>query len=87
MGSDSFISQWYRVLEVFIEKCRATLINSLDKRIVGNIIGSLTRFKDTTIARTLSATKLKGLKFLSSLETKPEDSEFVRNFKKRENLL
>jgi hypothetical protein len=33
------------------------------------------------------ATKLKGLKLLASLETKPEDSEFVRKFKKGENQL
>jgi len=48
---------------------------------VENIIGFLTRFKDTTMAPTLYATKMRELKLLSSLETKPEDSEFVRNLK------
>ena len=56
-------------------------VNSLDKRIAENIIGFLTRFKDTTMAPTFHATKLRGLKLLSSLETKPGNSEFVRNFK------
>jgi hypothetical protein len=48
-----------------------------------NIIGFLTRFKDTTMAHILYETKLRGLKLLISLETKPEDSEFVRNLKKK----
>jgi len=64
--------------------CRETFIDSLDKRIVENTIGFLARFNDTTIARALYATKMRGLKFVSSLKTKPEDSQFVRNFKKRE---
>jgi hypothetical protein len=80
--SDSFVSQWDRILEVLIEKCRETLINSLAKRIVENITGFLTLFKDTTMAPTLYATKLRGLKLLSSLETKPENSEIVPNLKK-----
>jgi hypothetical protein len=33
------------------------------------------------MAPTLYATKMRGLELLSSLETKPEDSEFVRNLK------
>ena len=39
--SDLFISQWDRILEDLIEKNRETLINSLDKRRVENIIGFL----------------------------------------------
>jgi hypothetical protein len=84
---DSFISLWDRILEVLIEKYRKTLINSLDKRIVEKIIGFLTRFKDTTMAPTFYKMKLSGLKLLSFFETKPDDSEFIRNFKKRENQL
>jgi len=69
---------------VLKEMCRETFIDSLDKRIMENTIGSLAPFNDTTIAPAFYATKMRGLKFVPSLKTKPEDSQFVRNFKRRE---
>jgi hypothetical protein len=45
--SGLFISQRDRIFEVLREKYRETLIDSQDKRVVENIIGFLTRFKDT----------------------------------------
>lgn len=48
-----------------------------------NNIGFLARFKDTTMTPALYAKKLWERTLLPSLETKSEDSEFVRNLKKR----